>query len=436
MATIESILRDPVKLPFRKAQIKRRQASDGLYEANWFDITSLVEKWGTLQTSVDALRLNQFIHSGIKLTVRNDYGEFNSENDGGSLFFDFFTRYRTKVRIQAGYTDGAGNQFPTDPTQGIFILDGVIKSNIKNNTAILNCKSIFSPFQEERADNIGGITSSITSFEIMEKIRDMTDGSGNVIFRQFISSTSWSIQSTTANITRLGTTTALSGFSVWELMNKLAEFEGFMIHATRTGGIKFANRLPNTSTSKLSFFGAGFRRPNIIRLNSIEESVDKLFTHIRFKYLDEDTETSFITAGTQTTVGIDSLEWKYGRRTYEFENQFVSDSQTAEFIVNNIKTEFSNLRSELKMDCVFTPQLEILDPVDVSYREGSINSIQLWDFRTWAANTITSDTTTTLTWASETSSTIDFNKKNFKILSRKTNLDNFTTSFQLREIEN
>ena len=88
------------------------------------------------------------------------------------------------------------------------------------------------------------------------------------------------------------------------------------------------------------------------------------------------------------------------------------------------------------MDCVFTPQLEILDPVDVSYREGSINSIQLWDFRTWAANTITSDTTTTLTWASETSSTIDFNKKNFKILSRKTNLDNFTTSFQLREIEN
>ena len=325
MATIESILRDPVKLPFRKAQIKRRQASDGLYEANWFDITSLVEKWGTLQTSVDALRLNQFIHSGIKLTVRNDYGEFNSENDGGSLFFDFFTRYRTKVRIQAGYTDGAGNQFPTDPTQGIFILDGVIKSNIKNNTAILNCKSIFSPFQEERADNIGGITSSITSFEIMEKIRDMTDGSGNVIFRQFISSTSWSIQSTTANITRLGTTTALSGFSVWELMNKLAEFEGFMIHATRTGGIKFANRLPNTSTSKLSFFGAGFRRPNIIRLNSIEESVDKLFTHIRFKYLDEDTETSFIAAGTQTTVGIDSLEWKYGRRTYEFENQFVSD---------------------------------------------------------------------------------------------------------------
>lgn len=436
MATLKGIQRDPVKRPFRKAQIKRRQLADGLYEADWFDITKFVTKWGTLETTVDDLRLNQFTHAGVQLTVRNDFGEFNPEHEGGSLFFGFFTRYRTLLRIQAGYTDGAGNIFPdSDTTQGIFIMDGEININPKNNETRLNAKSIISPLQEFRAVEVDGITGVSTSSEIVAKIRDATDGSGNVLFRQFISASSWNIQTTTKTIDGLNTTTALEDFSVWDLMIKLAEAEGFIVHATRKGGINFGDREAATIASQLGLFGAGFRRPNVISINWSKEATNKLFTHIRFKHLEPDTSTSFVEAGTETVINIASLEWKYGRNTYTLENTFISDTATAQQAVSNLSQEFSNLRSEANLNAVFLPDIELLDRIDVSYREGSLTTVMLWDRKNWSSDTAADTDPKRLLWASETSSAIEWNQKNFKVLGRRTNLDNFTTNLILRETE-
>jgi len=431
---IASIIRSTTKYPFRKVEIKRRSATTGLYESSWFDITSRVEKFGTLQTSLDDTRLNQFVHSGVNLTVRNDFGEFNPETDGQSLFYGYFTRVRTQVRFSAGYTDGAGNQFPSDPIQGVFVMTGEINVVSSNNQVNLNCKSLNSIFQETRADEITGITSSMTASDIIEKIRDATDGSSNFLFRTFITSTAWDIQTTTSIVQNLGTTEALKEFSVWELINKLAETELFVAYITKGGGFVFGDRIPNSVDPTFSLYGAGYRDPNIIKITAFKEAVDKLFTHVRFKYAQDDTETSFITAGTSTTIDIRSDVWRYGRRTYEFENNFFSDTGTAQLVASRIQGEFSQLRSEMEMDCEFMPHLELGDRLDVSYREGTIGSIYVWDRYDWAADTTTSDGANVLFWASETSATIDFTQKNFKIISRKTNLDNFVTTLKLREV--
>lgn len=432
---LASIIRDTVKYPFRKVEIKRRSVTTGQYETDWYNITNYVEKFGTLQTSIDDTRLNQFVHSGVNLTVRNDYGEFNPEWDGQSLFYGYLTRVRSLVRVSAGYTDGSGNQYPTDSTQGIFVMTGDINVVSSNNQVNLNCKSLVNVFQEVRADEIAGIDTSITASEIMALIRDATDGSGNLIFRTFITSTSWDIQSTTNVITNMGTTTALEGFSVWELMNKLAETENFVVYVTRTGGIVFGDRLASSAEPVFSFYGAGFRNPNIIKITEYKEAVDKLFTHIRFKFLEPDTATSYIEAGTVTTVDVRSDPWKYGRRTYEFENIFFNSTVTAQAVATKILNEFSNLRSELTVDVEFSPHLELLDRVGVSYREGTIGSIYVWDRWDWAADTTTADGPNVLFYASETSSVVDFAQKNFKIISRRTNLDTFVTTFALREAE-
>ena len=432
---LASIIRSSVKYPFRKVEIKRRQLSDALYESEWLDITDYVERFGTLQTSIDATRLNTFVHSGLNLTVKNDFGEFNPEWDGASIFNGYLTRMRTLVRVSAGYTDGSGNSFPSDPVQGIFIMSGEINLVGQNNQVNLNCKSLVNIFQDVRADEIIGITSSITSSEIVEKIRDASDGSGNLLFRTFITSTSWDIQTTTALLTGLGTSTTLENYSVWELMNKLAEVENFVVHITREGGVVFGDRQPNDTESQFSLYGAGYRDPNIIKVNEYKEAVDKLFTHIRFQWSEGDTSTSYIEAGTATTIDTRSDEWRYGRRTYEFENTFFSDAGTAQLAASRILNAFANLRSELNVDCEFLPDIEILDRIDVSYREGSIGSIWVWDRYDWAADTTTSDGPNVMLWASETSSVIDFTRKHFKVISRKTNLDNFVTTLELREAE-
>lgn len=432
---IASIIQDTVHLPFRKLEIKRRQSSDGLYESTWQDVTKYVVKWGTMQTSLDDNRLNAFVHTGVQFVVKNDHGEFNPEYEGQSLFYGYLTRYRTLVKITAGYTDGSGNQFPSDATQGIFVMDSDIDINAQRKEVRIPCKSIISPFEEARADEIAGITASLTASQVIEKIRDATDGSGNYLFRSFITSTAWDIQTTSTILDGLGTTTAIAELSVWELMNKLAETEGYVVYATRQGGIVFGDRRPNTNDSTFALYGAGFRRPNIIKMGAYKEATNKLYTHIRFKYTDADTETSIITAGTATTVDTRSLEWKYGRKAYEMENVFFANTGAAMNVASRLRNIFSNLKSELELDILYSPHLEILDFVDVSHREGSVTSVYNWDQYLWAADTTTSDPANVLFWASETSSAVDMFKKNFKIIKRSHNLDTFVTSLKLRESE-
>lgn len=431
---LAGIIREAIHRPFRRVEIKRRQISDALYESDWLDITQYVTKYGTMERAVDDIQLNRFTHSGVQLSFRNDYGEFNPEYDGQSIFNGYLTRARTLVRVSAGYTDGAGNQFPTDATQGIFLMDGEIEMSPGENNTRINCKSILSPFEETRASQISGITDSITASEIIEKIRDSTDGSGNFLFRTFITSTAWTIESTTALITTLGTSTALDAFSVWDLMERLAEAEGFVLHATRSGGISFTNRDPNSIDPSFALYGASYRKPNIIKLKNVKEAVNKLYTFFRFKWQEEDTSTSYITGGTSTSVDPRSPQWVYGARTYEMENTFFTSSSTAQQVISRLASEFSDLKIEMDADVVFIPHVDVLDRVSVSYREGPLGSTQLWNTANWAADTTTSDTYPTLSWASETSGSIDFVEANFKVMAVRTNLDTFATTFTLREV--
>ena len=414
--------------------MKRRLVTTALFESEWQDITKYVVQWGTYQLGVDDLRVNQFNFSGLNVTVTNDYGEFNPEYDGGSLFYGYFSRYRTLVRLSAGYTDGSGKQFPDNASQGIYVMDANIDISPSNKEVRLLCKSIISPLQETRASEIAGITNSITSSRIVELIRDATDGAGSYLFQSFISSSAWDIQTTTAIIHAFNTTTALESYSVWELMQKLAESEDYIVTATRYGGLRFIDREPNTTGSQWTFYGQGYKDPDIISLKNYKEATDKLYTHVRFKYLEPDTYTSYIDSGTNTVVNVNSNEWKYGRRTYELENNFFIDTSAAQSVADTIANEFSQLKNELTIDAFFNPTVEILDRISVNHYEYETYSDMRWDLRTWATETTTTDLPNVLFWADETTSTIDFFGKQFKVLSKTTNLDNYVSTFLLREI--
>lgn len=434
MTTLAGLIREPTHRVFRRAAIKRRSATTGLYEADWYDITDYVKAWGNFTIAVDDTRLNRFTHSGYSFRVKNDTGAFNHESVHTSLWNGYLTRYRTLVRIQAGYLDGS-TEYPTDTTQGIFIMGAENSQNQDTNEMTFNCKSIISPFEETRADEIAGIaTGSLTASQIMTKIRDATDGSSGYLFRNFITSTSWSIQTTANALMNLNTTTILQNYSVWELMSKLAEAENFVIYATRTGGIVFGDRAPNTTGSQFSFYGGKFNRPNIIQFGAYKEAVNKLYTHVRMKYLEADTTTSYINRGTTTAISGSNLSWKYGRRTYEFEDTFFSSDVSAA-IASKLMNEFGNLRNEAEMVTKFIPELDILDRIDVSYRETNLTGSRLWDTENWASDAAAT-ATDGLSWDDETGTSLEFWEKGFKVLSKETDLDNFKTKLVIREAEN
>lgn len=419
-SSLATLITNPTAKVFRRLYMKRRLLATGLFETDWQNMTEFVKRWGYIESSVDQIQLNRFTQSGFNVTVRNDTGKFNPESNTQSFWFGYLTRYRTLVKVEAGYCDEADSELPADPTQGIFLLDGEIQIG-SNNEAVLNCRALSSVFSEVRAVDVAGLGATQTASNILAKIRDHTDGSSASVFGQFVSASAWLIPSLTTNYL-LNTTGSLASMTCWDLMTKLAESEAHMLAINRTGGVEFRAR--DSIRNSFTLYGQGFPRQNVIRLNDFKEALDKYYTFFRFKYLEADTSTSYVTAGTTTTVTPGNLSWKYGARVYQFEHDFFQTSTVAQAVVNNLFTEFSVLKTELRLLTKFMPDIDISDQVGLYYRSYDLAGTTIWEGFAWdAAN-----------WNGDTGENFDWYGVPFTVLSKQTNLDDFTTTLQLREI--
>ena len=415
-------IKKPSSHVFRRAYIRRRQSTDGLFEPSWLDITSYVKKFGSIDTAVDDVKLNRFKHSGITLKVSNNEGAFNREDNINSLWNGYLTRYGTLIKVEAGYTADDGTEYPTDSSQGIFVLnDEIPLSGLKNDLS-LRGKSMITIFDDVRARDVAGLNGSFTASEIVTKFRDHTDGSGISIFQQYISAGAWLIQGTT-QIYDMVTSTSLDEKSVWKMMELLAESEGYVVSITRTGGVEFRNRDPRTTLSSFDFTGLGFKDVNIKSFDEYSEALDKTFNFFRVKHGTEDTTTSYADFGTLTSVNATNPSWKYGQRVYEFTNTFLN-STTADATALNLYTLFHAPLNEVRMKTKFIPHMEILDRVALYHRSYSLVNTILWNQFNWNESD----------WGSTLGENFDFDGDNYKILKRKINLDKFECSYTMREI--
>ena len=422
MAITEEINR-PISQVFRRAYVKRRSATTGLYESTWQNITEYVVSWGSVSIGIDNIRLNNFTHSGIDLTVDNTAGKFSVETKTTSLWYGYMTRYRSLLKIESGYLDDSGNELPSTVTIGIFIITDEIVINAVTNQGSIRAKSLISVFDEVRAAEVAGLgTINQTASELITKIRDHTDGSSNFVFRNFITSTSWTIQTTTVQY-NLATTTSIGEKTCWDLMNSLAECESFVLLVNREGVFEFRDRNERTATSQFAFKGQGFNEQNIISLNEYSEGLNKFYNYFNLKWTTEDTTTSYVSAGLSTTIDPSSSAWKYGVRIYKMDNPFFATSTVAQGVVNNLVTTFQTLKEEIKIKSKFCPQLNILDKVEFSYHSYDLANSTIWDVFNWDESN----------WAEENDN-FDWTDIPFKIISCKHNLNDFSSEFALRRI--
>jgi hypothetical protein len=424
-SALETLVGRPVMNVFRRAEIRRRLATTGKLESAWTDVSEFVKRWGSFELAVDDIRLNRFTHGGLSLVVRNDSGKFNPESNGNSLWNGYLTRYKSLVRIQAGYLDEDRNELPTDTTQGVYVLSDEIPISVRSNEATLNCLSLVSIFDEVRAVEVPGLGAAQSASDIIARIRDHSDGSGNLIFREFITSTSWTIQTTTAQYT-WATSGSLANVTCWELMSKLAEAEGFVVLVNRSGGLEFRNRDERAVTPSFYLNGQGTPEMNIIGLDETVEPLDRLFNFFRLKYLQDDTSTSFVYAGTMTTVDPSSSAWKYGNRIYDFEGDFYPNTAAAQAVVDNLRANlgFVTPKQDVSLVCKFLPSVEILDRVAVTYQSFAMNGVTLWDFFDWDL----------ADWDSEFGENVNWTQKPFKVARKVTDLDSMTTRLKLQEL--
>jgi len=432
---------------FRRASIKRRLtgASAG-YETDWFDITNKIKSWGRIRTETEVHRFNSFRLNGLTLRVRNDDGQFNTKDDGSSLWNAFLTPYKTKVFIETGYIDDDGVEVPGGAVRwGKFLWGGDLWGRSPVNSAnflgvltdeiILNAKNevllpvkpMLSIFEDVPATRLSGITGSQTASEIIIKIRDLVDANSVSIFGDLISTGAWDIQSTTTIYPDLDTTESVD-MPIWDLMTRLAESEAKAVWIAPDGTFHFRDRTSNQSSTAWKFSGVATHNPEyghtIKSIDEYKEPTSKIFTRLRVKIDEADTETSYRIKEESWDVGDSSTSFIYGQRTYDFENTWLNTS-TADTLLTKINNETSQAKKEIKLSSKFIPALRLFDRVEMDYvskdiaTTGSLWGNFLWDDSLWGAGG---------------GGDVFEIRGNYTVIGFEHNLDRMESGFYLREI--
>src|SRR3990167_1644507 len=194
----------PISKVFRRFSVKRRQVSDGQFEASWQDLSRYVIRWGSYGSSIDTPRFGDLNFDNAAVTVINIDGTFNPDNNTDSFWSGYGDLQRSLVRIEAGFThqtQSAGGvwtntEFPSVTTMWQGIINGDIFMSTRSEVT-LPLRPVTQIFRDYQANDVTfGVASGITSGAWFTYLRDHTDGSANLIFRPFIgdgTTTDWSI---------------------------------------------------------------------------------------------------------------------------------------------------------------------------------------------------------------------------------------------------
>lgn len=470
--TLLSIIKQPKSRVFRRAYIKRRLSSTGLFESSWFEITEDIKKWGTITTQIDSAKPGRFRFPSMRLTMDNSNGFFNPETDDSSYWRGYASQQRTLIKIEAGFLDqtktssgiwttteypiysGASlwdqNLWGTASSETLFwdaplinqqiVYTGLIYGEIlvsSRNEVNLEIKPLIEVFRDFPARNISGYDTSMTASKFVTLLRDQTDGSGSYVFRPFFGETTsnWVIESTTSIYINLNTSTAedVRDSNCWDIVTRLAEAENFIPFVTRNGVFKFQSR-DVTSTVSYHFYGQGYHNSEyghtIKNIDWYGFKLNNYYSRVEIKWKSEDTITSYTVREATLTVSGLNTPWNLGHRTFSFENVWIQTSTVADTLAQNIFDEYSSLKNEIHFKTSFVPHIDITDRVKISYdSKGIANPESVWGSAFWA-----SAPSNELVWDARTGDAIVLDGQDFRFLQIDINLDSFECTFHAREV--
>ncbi len=467
MSEINKIIKSPIAKVFRRASIKRRDATTGLFESSWYDISKAVKSYGKISNQVDSARRNKFKFGNAKLVIDNKNGEFNPHDSDSSLWYGYLNQQRTLIKIEAGYLNPvkniygvwSRNELPVDSQWDVAywdatnVWDGTVSSVVfmgvlsgdlplsDKNDVTLNVRPLTSIFQDFPARNLTGWTSTgVTASQFITMLRDQTDGSGSYIFRPFFNDTtsSWEISTTSNVFSNINTSTAadIVDKTAWDVVEKLAEAENFVPYITRTGVFKFISRTSVDTASSFEFHGAGSFSSEygqtIKSVNSYGFKISNYYSRVQIKWQDANTSTSYAVQESTLTVQASNNPWVLGVRTLSFENLYIPTSTVANTLALSIFNDVSALKKEIQFTTTFITHLDLFDRFSIHYDPAYFINSNLWDQNDWGADN--TSTSFDLIFDASKGDALILQGEEFKFLSFEIDLDNFQNTFLAREV--
>jgi len=423
VSIISEIKKNSAKV-FRRLYIKRREQS-GEYETDWQLIDpKYILTYGNITFSIDDIIPYYFKFNGVTFTVQNSDGYFGDESDDKSFFYGYLTRFRSLVKIEAGYEASDGTEYPTNTTLylGLLSEDMVYTQDAKISFATKHISSIFEEFP---SDQITGLGSTMTASDMVFNIKNHVDANSVAIFQKYF--TTWNIDTTTG-FYDIATTTALNNASCWELMKKLAVPENRVVYVDRDGSFNFKDKDNISSTSVFHFGGLGDSDKtyghNILDQIKVDENIRKVYNRIKVKFASEDTQTSYYILNENWTWGDSSSSFKFGVREYSYENMFLQDTDTALTVANAMYNDFNQSKKEVTIKTKFVPQLMVMNHVTMSYITQIYSGGYLWNYFDWGSGI----------FGSRSGYNINIDNQDFSIIELQHNIDNFYSQVKLRAI--
>lgn len=436
--TIIDEIKKPKERIFRRAYVKRRLKSTGLFEDDWQEITRDVKRWGKIKVAADDERTLFYNFTSLNVQVANDEGTYNPEDDESSLWYDYASLQRSLFKIETGFLHAtlassgiwSRTEYPTNSTSFVGVISGDIYLTDKN-TVTIKVKPLLQIFQDYPARNLNYTSTGYTASEFLDMVWDHQDADGSYVFRPFFGNTTsnWLITTTTTNYINLNTSTSddVIDSTCWEIVEKLAETENYVPYISKDGKFSFGPKTIASSTS-YEFYGAGNYNTEyghtIKKINKYGQKITKYYSRVQIKFKDEDTSTAYALKEATLTVSGENDPWNYGHRTLEIENFWMQTSSVADPIAQSLFDEYSTLKNEIQFTTSFIPHLSPLERIAISYDSTSKNPASRWDLNDWD---------TELIWDDSSGDAIKLDGAEFKSLSIELNLDKLETKFTARE---
>ena len=425
--TIEAEIKKDKMHVFRRLYFKRR-LSGGDYETDWQQIPGrYVKGWGTISFNVDDAIPNFVRQGSLNLSLNNDDGFFSDVSEEKSFFFTAITRYRTLVKIEAGYTAEDGTEFPTNPSLfvGIITKDAKYKENNLVNFSVMPLTQIFEEFP---ADRLKGLTDSMTASEILTNIRDhqQTATTTSYIFQKYISTGGWSFSTSSINY-NFETSTTLEGKTTWKLIQDMAAAEGKVAYVDRLGDFYFAPRTAS-GTASYHFSGIGDREKtyghNIIGGIQVDDNVRKVFNRVKITFYTGTSDVS-VTKNESWDWGDSSSSFYYGVHSFDYNNKLINSGFVALAIANSIYDEFVWPKQEIQFNAKFVPMLDVEDRVSITYQTRRFEGGYIWGVNLWNQSF----------WSKREGYNILLNSTTARIIRIQHNLNNMTSRLVTRDVD-
>lgn len=348
---------------FKRRLYVKRLRTDGIYEADWTEISQGLTKDGSVSSISRALPNDswQFGHvtvNNVSLEILSAYQEFASENDPNSIFFGFI-RHKSRIKVVDAFIDKYTN--PSNPVEAtVNTFEGLIDATTAQTEQGYEKVTVLDYISVLDDINVSELTLAQTTMNAL--IYEIVNRS--IFTKYFNVSNSTDYINAGYNASSLDISEYTG--SVLDMLQDLAKGHSIFYIDPADGYFYFKPATP-TSATQYSFLESNNRKLDI---STWREGIDRQVTN--WYWDDSDVDISAVADPAPVNP-----------RSEKFSIKAVTNATQRQNLLNYILTRTQYPKAYFKLVLPYFPVIKLLDKVSVQSFGSAPKDAARWGMFQW-----------------------------------------------------